>query len=314
MLHRCLSCYATFPLNTTLERLSASRRIAFDPVRGRLWSVCDACARWTLQPIEERWEALAELDRIVTDRARLLAKTDNIALFSSADLEIVRVGDAPGREEAWWRYGNEFAARRQRARKVVRMGKIVDGAVMFLLTGVPIWAFSSADRWIDRARRREFGKIAWRGLAACEQCGASLRQVSFSDVSGMQLELASNDSPALRLTCKRCGQRHGGFALTGTAADHVLRRTLAYQNFAGANESEVSTAMRTVERLPSAAELLGATPQRRLLLSGSSTLALEIVLNRDLESRLMQMRVAELEARWREEERLAAIIDGELTR
>jgi hypothetical protein len=313
MFTRCLSCYATFPLNTTLERLPAARRIAFDPVRGRLWSVCNSCARWTLQPIEERWEALEELERIVTDRARLLGRTENISLLLSDDIEIVHVGHAPGREEAWWRYGNEFAARRLRVRKVVRMGKIVDGAVMFLLTGVPIWAFSSADRWIDRARRRQFGKHAWRGQAACDHCGASLRQVSFSDASGMLLELASNESPALRLTCKRCGQRHGGFALTGTAAEHVLRRTLAYQNFAGADDHAVSAAMRTVEQFPSAAELVGAAPERRLPLSGSPTLALEIVLNRDIESRMLEMRLAELETRWREEEQLAAIIDGELS-
>ena len=314
MLARCLSCYAAFSLNTTLERLPAARRIAFDPARGRLWSVCDSCARWTLQPIEERWETLEELERVVTDRARLLGRTDNISLFLADDIEVVRVGRAPGREEAWWRYGNEFAARRQRARRVVRIGKVLDGAMMFLLTGVPIWAFSSADRWIDRARRRQFGKHAWRGLAACDQCGQSLRQVSFTDAGGMLLELAGDDTPALRLACRRCGQRHNaGFALTGTAAEHVLRRTLAYQNFAGANERDVSTAMHTVEQFPSASELLGATPERRIPLAGSPTLALEIALNSDIESRLMQMRVAELESRWREEEQLAAIIDGELT-
>jgi hypothetical protein len=58
---------------------------------------------------------------------------------------------------------------------------------------------------------------------------------------------------------------------------------------------------------------VGAAPERRLPLSGSPTLALEIVLNRDIESRMLEMRLAELETRWREEEQLAAIIDGELS-
>lgn len=42
-------------------------------------------------------------------------------------------------------------------------------------------------------------------------------------------------------------------------------------------------------------------------------LALEIALNDDAERRLMLMEIEAIEARWREEEEIAAIIDGELT-
>ncbi|MEN8185388.1 MAG: hypothetical protein ABFS46_22965, partial [Myxococcota bacterium] len=43
------------------------------------------------------------------------------------------------------------------------------------------------------------------------------------------------------------------------------------------------------------------------------SLALEIALNDDSERRLMQLEIDAIEARWREEEEIAAIIDGELT-
>ncbi|MGH7481576.1 MAG: hypothetical protein ACRELV_05430 [Longimicrobiales bacterium] len=42
-------------------------------------------------------------------------------------------------------------------------------------------------------------------------------------------------------------------------------------------------------------------------------LALEIALNDTTERELLQLELAELERRWREEEELAAIIDGDLT-
>jgi hypothetical protein len=40
---------------------------------------------------------------------------------------------------------------------------------------------------------------------------------------------------------------------------------------------------------------------------------LEIAVNDEAERQQLEMELAELEARWREEEELAAIVDGELT-
>jgi hypothetical protein len=45
----------------------------------------------------------------------------------------------------------------------------------------------------------------------------------------------------------------------------------------------------------------------------TQAVALEIALNEENERRLLQAELRELEARWREEEELAAIVDGELT-
>ena len=48
-------------------------------------------------------------------------------------------------------------------------------------------------------------------------------------------------------------------------------------------------------------------------LSTTHSIALEIAFNEEIERRLLEMEVQELEAHWREEEELAAIVDGELT-
>ena len=90
MYQRCLVCHTPFPPNESLEHFPLGNRVAYDPSKGRLWAVCKECKRWSLAPIEERWEALDELEKIVRDRARLLSQTENIALQRSGRLEIVR--------------------------------------------------------------------------------------------------------------------------------------------------------------------------------------------------------------------------------
>ena len=100
----CLVCHTPFPANEELEHFSTSNRVAYDAERGRLWAICRSCKRWSLAPIEERWEALEELEKLVKDRAKLLSQTDNVALLRAGELDVVRVGRANLTEEAWWRY------------------------------------------------------------------------------------------------------------------------------------------------------------------------------------------------------------------
>src|SRR5512143_1133983 len=99
MLARCLFCQRPLPANDAVEHFPVGRRVAFDPELGRLWAVCPTCTRWSLAPIEERWEALEELEKLARDRARPLVQTDNIALLRAGELDVVRVGRAGFREE-----------------------------------------------------------------------------------------------------------------------------------------------------------------------------------------------------------------------
>lgn len=128
MYTRCLVCSTPLPANEQLEHFPYGRRVAFDPVKGRLWAICRQCKRWSLAPIEERWEALEELERLVRDESRLLHQTDNVALLRAGPLEIVRVGRANLREEAWWRYGRELRQRRERYQKLTFAGTMAAGA------------------------------------------------------------------------------------------------------------------------------------------------------------------------------------------
>ena len=45
MFTRCLFCHKPFPENGQLAYMSRGRRIAYDPVKGRLWAVCEGCNR-----------------------------------------------------------------------------------------------------------------------------------------------------------------------------------------------------------------------------------------------------------------------------
>ncbi|HVR71712.1 MAG TPA: hypothetical protein VMT87_12795 [Vicinamibacteria bacterium] len=321
----CLFCHQPFPENQTVERFVSGRRVAYDPVRGRLWAVCASCGRWTLAPFETRWEVLEDLERLTRGRARLLGETDQIALLEADDLEIVRVGRAGLREESWWRYGREFSARRRSAKREVRKGKVRQALFTMLITGIPVWGLTDADHWIGRARTKRFGKVAWRGEVTCDRCGTALREVLFDERNQTLLRLGPGGGVACWYGCARCAADMGwqdaepgehGHLLEGVAAEHVLRRLLAHTNFAGGTEAVVGEAMGLVESYSTTEDLI-----RQVCLRGHSlgaltetrSFALEIALNADVERRLLEMELEELESRWREEEEIAAIADGILT-
>lgn len=326
MYTRCIVCSTPFEANEELEHLPLGRRLAFDPVRGRLWVVCRTCRRWSLTPIEERWEALEELEKLTTDKAHLLSQTDNIALLRLGPLEIVRVGRAELSEEAWWRYGRELASRRQNWQKLGFAGTLAAGAVL-----VGSWATGGITffgAWLimghgsetvrDGARWLRFGSTAWQGDQRCAKCGAPLRAIKFRERAA--LGLFPGESPGdieLVSRCERCGTyREGGLHLKGQEADRTLRRILAYHHFAGASERRVTSATRLIQEAGSPRDLARIIVKdgRRLGdLQRTGGIALEIATNEATEQRLLELELAELEAHWKREEELASIIDGELS-
>ena len=64
MYSTCIFCNQSLGTNVALESFSVGRRVAFDAARGRLWVVCRKCERWNLTPLEERWEAVDEDERL----------------------------------------------------------------------------------------------------------------------------------------------------------------------------------------------------------------------------------------------------------
>lgn len=326
MFTRCLVCLTPFPRNEVLEHFPMGDRVAFDPGRGRLWSVCHACKRWSLAPIEERWEALEEIDRATTDRGRLLSQTENVALIRLDNIDVVRVGRANLSEEAWWRYGRELVGRRQSFKKISFAGSAAVGAIILggwttgAIGGLAAWLLweNAPGKITDLARWLRFGSTAWRGSKSCARCGHGFRSVPFKERTSLVLR-PGDDGGSLTVgrRCPRCGAHwDGGLQLEGYEAERTIRRVLAYHHFSGASERRVVSATRLIQEVGSPRGLARVVVQdgKRLGdLRRTGAIALEIAANEESEQRLLEMELAELEARWREEEELAAIVDGELT-
>jgi len=326
MYQRCLVCHTPFPENESLEHFPRGLRVAFDPARGRLWGICRDCKRWSLAPIEERWEALEELEKIVRDRARLLSQTENIALLRAGRLEIVRVGRANLAEQSWWRYGSELAKRRKNYKALSAAGAVGAGAAIW--GGLTTGGLSFVAAWIlwdklpgtipDAARWLRFGGDVWRGRYRCPKCGYKFSRVPYRKRGDLVLHHSQEFEPtAVAYRCPRCRDfREGGLHLAGREAEHTLRRVLAYHHFEGASERTVTSATRLIQEAGSPNDLTRILLKdgRRLAdLGRTGGIALEIAANESSEQRLLELELNQLEAHWRTEEELASIIDGELT-
>jgi len=134
MYSTCLFCNISLGANDQIAAFPVGQRLAFDPACGRLWVICTRCGRWNLSPLEERWEAIGECERLFRG-TRLRYSTDNIGLARVGEhLELVRIGPALLPEIASWRYGARIERHasetngKRRRRALVRRG-----------TGLPIW-------------------------------------------------------------------------------------------------------------------------------------------------------------------------------
>src|ERR671914_1908815 len=123
MYHHCLFCQTDLGVNESVERFPVGRRLAFDAAKGRLWVVCPRCGRWNLTPLEERWEAIEQCERLYRS-TRLRASTPNVGLARlRSGLELVRIGPALYPEIASWRYGARLL--RRDADEQADVGRIV---------------------------------------------------------------------------------------------------------------------------------------------------------------------------------------------
>ena len=183
--------------------------------------------------------------------------------------------------------------------------------------GVPLDPDTDPDKWLRWIRRRRFGRRVWAGRATCSTCGEALPPLDFEERGSLMLEPAGPVGPGLRRLCPRCGiGSRSGALLDARAAHHTLRRALAYENHAGARWPTVGDAVALMDEAGSPPALLERMARQRLVLGRfplRMSLALEIALTDEDERQLLQLDVVALEARWREEEALAAIVDGELT-
>jgi hypothetical protein len=324
MTGRCLLCHKAFRPNRTFPHFAGSRRVAYDPARGRLWAVCESCRRWTLCPIEDRQTALYELERAFRDRAKIVTATANISLLEVGDCLVVRVGRAGLAEQAWWRYGRELALRRKSFEsRRSRITAYTFGALHLLGRAVGLQDDDLNVTWddepvLDILRWRRFGWAAWHGRVHCPFCNSALRALRY-DMSWWVYPLrAADGSLEIGVPCPRCDPwtPDNVYRIEGPQAANALRRCLAYRNHSGAGEDLIRHAVRAIDDAGSAVAFTDEAAQRRQCLWKMGPLgavALEIALGESVEDRQVELEARALEAIWREEEALARIIDEELT-
>jgi len=253
--------------------------------------------------MEERWEALEELESLLgggkgsARRPRLLSETENVALFRVGPLEVVRIGGAGLAEEAIWRYGQQFKERSG----VGTEGPLVQTRLPKMPKGLQV------------------NGVVWRGKKGCPACHHVFTELLFSDRKILVVRPGgeSFSAPSLTRRCPKCRDvDQGGLHLQGLEGELVLFRLLAFEHHTGAPIDRVRAAARMVQDPDGPATLVRVLTQHGRPLGDIppvGVLALEMVTNAAREETLLKLELAELTFRWRQEEELAALIDGDLT-
>jgi len=336
MYSTCLFCHGNLGANEVVEHFPIGRRLAFDGEKGRLWVVCRSCERWNLTPIEERWEAIEECERLFRD-TKLRMSTEHIGLARvSEGLELVRVGDPQRPEMAAWRYGDQFGKRRQRYYMIAGGGAVVAAALfsgyaafgLYVGGGVPALNFAAQALGHARNRRIVARVPTPEGIVNVSRAHLAQAKIVPSSESGWQLSLA-HQRRATRGVYKwyeydpRAARRKDTVSLEPRDALPALAALLPAVNGSGGTKRHVQTAVELVEEAGNATRLLNTaasfamkkgwnpTMQGRLAnIPLEARLALEMVTHEDDERRALEGELAALEERWKEAEEIAEISDN----
>ena len=236
----CLFCHNDLGANHFLSAFPVGRRLAFDPMRGRLWVICTSCGRWNLTPLEERWEAIDDSERLFRG-TRLRMSTDNIGLARfRGGFELVRVGAALLPEIASWRYGTRLI-RIDPEEDAHRRGLFLRGASLIArATAGALVGYAHAVGLSDDAvlRMRTFRRTNGVLLRTNDEYSHAI-VVRYSHLGQAQLVRPEKDAPwQLKLT-----HDTGVATLAESAALRVAGKMLATLNFGVASHSEVQHAI-----------------------------------------------------------------------
>ena len=328
--------------NDLIEHFPVGRRLAFDAAKGRLWVVCRQCGRWNLTPLEERWEAIEDCERLFR-HTLVRVSTDNIGLARMANgLELIRIGSPLRPEFASWRYGRNFGVRRRRTHIVAGTG-IAAAAVAGIALGptlAPALTLGAISIVVFPGLTTVMGVIPMVGVLAAHDYithdrvvarlphGRQLVTVRAKHLGDIELETdGRGDGATLHV------MHDGGWAeFTDTEAIHATSVILTGANRYGANDASVQDAVRQIEDAGDVPRFLAAASSRNswrggrvmsllnsyrglgaMHLSSTERLALEMAVHEENERRAMEGELAVLAAAWRDAEQIAAIADDELT-
>ena len=307
-------CHRPLGTNGVLESFPVGRRIAFDSAKGRLWAVCKRCDRWNLSPLEERWEAVEDCERLF-EETRLQVSTENIGLARHSEgLELVRIGRPLRPEFAAWRYGDQFGRRRKRAIIYGIAGATLVGAITVggSIAGITMGPFMAQTG--NLIRLVQYGGRSLR----LETAQGEIVKVSHHDLQNFRIE---RDAESWRVTLKRRNHKHAGgpgYVFAGSEAERVAGLVLTRINNSGGSRGTVQQAVQEIE-LAGHSEAFVERSVRRLSDLGkegrisklpvSTRLALEMALHEERERRALEGELRGLEIIWRREEEIAAISD-----
>jgi hypothetical protein len=328
MYSTCLFCNEQLEHNEVIEAFPVGKRLAFDSAKGRLWVVCRKCERWNLSPLDERWEAIEQAERLYRDTRKRVA-TDNIGLAKAGDgTTLIRIGEPMRPEFAAWRYGDQFGRRRQRQMLVAAGGVAAIGAVIIggAVAGVSIgsigWGFSQLGRQIVHGNPR----TVVAKVRADDGIVMSVRRRHLAQT----LLARSGDTTSLDLKYEG-GIRH----FEGPEAERIAAIIVPKVNRFGGNKEQVAraveqietygTAQKYVEQLTKSTHVYDRLPDdkrsRRKLrhdftkfglfaLPVPERLALEMALHEESERRALHGELEQLERAWRDAEEIAGISDN----
>lgn len=338
MYSTCIFCHSGLGANETVENFPIGRRLAFDAARGRLWVVCRKCERWNLSPLDERWEAIEECERMF-GATRTRVSTDNIGLARARDgLELVRIGSPQRPEMAAWRYGDQFGRRRTKhllwtgGGIAAAAGLIVLGPVTGIVAGGGwgLWNLMSTATSAYQERRVR-ARLLLPGQA--DPVRVRLKQLNevalLNDDEGWGLRVpfhvSSNEKPKTGRLPKGAD---ASVLLRGDAALQAAGQLLPAINASGAKRAEVDDAVRMIGEAADPTSLFqryatigrflraarrGSLPDEagRLManLPKEVRLALEMATHEESERRALEGELSLLETAWQQAEEIAAIAD-----
>ena len=347
MYSTCIFCHTELGANEAVEHFPVGRRLAFDAAKGRLWVVCRKCERWTLTPLEERWEAIEECERSFR-ATKLRVSTDQIGLARlSEGLELVRIGQPLRPEFAAWRYGDQFGRRRRR--NIIRMGAIAVGAAAVPILGSTL-AVSLGATGVYSLQLANFGKAFYHRMKVVERLtaadGSRLPVRRHEVQEATMLPASGRESWGLRISHHKPRDpaipwwRYDADAeITDIRGEHAMRaaaQLLPHLNRTGASGRVVSDAVKLATRdndptlsferaarfatqwrgwNDSAFSLFAESDYshdkgaRLAKIPADLRLALEMISHEDSERQAMEGELTILEDAWREAEEIAAISD-----
>lgn len=325
----CLFCNKPLGTNESIEHFPVGRRLAFDASKGRLWVVCPSCERWNLSPLEERWEAIEDSERLYR-ATKLRAATDQIGLARLRDgTELIRIGEPLRPEFAAWRYGDQFGRRRRRnmliaGASIGAVGALVAGG---LAAGASIGGFG----WLVFSATRAVVKGNPQSVAARIRTNDNqVIKVRLGHLSETIID-RGNDSP-IAIDVKH---EKGRWRFEGAEALRVASTLMPKVNRYGGTKQTISEAVHELEYRKGSHGYLenlailapkvtqppekprkrhgwaNEIPENGLFgLSRVQRLAFEMALHEESERRALEGELAELERAWREAEEIAHIADN----